>query len=115
MAVNPLDLQTSFMQIGNVSKKEILSKEQEILRQDNAAEHIKKETSKNINDVPAATKLNESVKVKDSTKKDEKQQPHSHSPKKENGEDSGDNEDEADSKKNVIKRDDVGTKLDIVG
>ena len=42
MAVNPLDLQTNFMQINSISKKEVLSKEQEILKQEYVTDLLKK-------------------------------------------------------------------------
>ena len=54
MAVNPLDLQTNFMQINSISKKEVLSKEQEILKQEYVTDLLKKESEKNTEDVREA-------------------------------------------------------------
>ena len=51
MAVNPLDLQTNFMQINSISKREVLSKEQEILKQEYVTDLLKKESEKNTENV----------------------------------------------------------------
>ncbi len=56
MSVNPLDLQTNFMHIGTVGKKEVLAREQEIMRQEHTAEHLRKQGNKSLEDVPVTNK-----------------------------------------------------------
>lgn len=63
MSINPLELQTNFMQMNNVSKREALSKEQEILRQSHADDAIKKNENKALEDVPELEKMERLTKV----------------------------------------------------
>lgn len=113
MSVNPLDLQTNFIHIGTVGKKEVLSREQEILRQEHAAEHIKKEENKTLEDVPAATKTEGLLKTKENEDKEKKNK----NSKKGNESGNSDNEPEDDTEKENKKNKEngVGERLDLIG
>lgn len=110
MAVNPLDLQTNFMQINSVSKKEVLSKEQEILKQEYVTDLLKKEREKNIEDVRELKDLDRLEKTNDRNKNKNSGQKNN----KSEADDTEDNENAA-ADNTVLREDGVGFKIDTVG
>ncbi len=110
MAVNPLDLQTNFMQINSVSKKEVLSKEQEILKQEYVTDLLKKEREKNIEDVRELKDLDRLEKTNDRNKNKNSGQKNN----KSEADDTEDNEN-AVADNTVLREDGVGFKIDTVG
>ncbi|MBO5288207.1 MAG: hypothetical protein J6B11_02305 [Spirochaetales bacterium] len=109
MAVNPLDLQTNFMQINSISKKEVLSKEQEILKQEYVTDLLKKESEKNTEDVREAKDIDNLEHTNDRNK-NKKDSEH----KNKNAETEEANESETVAK-TVLREDGVGIKIDTVG
>lgn len=109
MAVNPLDLQTNFMQINSISKKEVLSKEQEILKQEYVTDLLKKESEKNTEDVREAKDIDNLEHTNDRNK-NKKDSEH----KNKNAETEEANESET-VVKTVLREDGVGIKIDTVG
>lgn len=109
MAVNPLDLQTNFMQINSISKKEVLSKEQEILKQEYVTDLLKKESEKNTEDVREAKDIDnlEHTNDRNKNKKDSEHE-------NKNAETEEVNESETVTK-TVLREDGVGIKIDTVG
>lgn len=112
MAVNPLDLQTNFMQINSVSKKEVLSKEQEILKQEYVTDLLKKESEKNIEDVRKLKDLDMLEKTNDRNKKNKNSE---QKDKKSGKGDTENNGDVVTSDGTVLREDGVGFKIDTVG
>ncbi|MCG8570611.1 MAG: hypothetical protein MJB14_10770 [Spirochaetes bacterium] len=84
MAVNPLDLQTNFLQMSNVGKQQALSKESQVLRQDHASENLSKTSEKNAEDVPETKQIAEnSGKVKNDGSRKQNQEEEKNKQKKE--------------------------------
>ena len=110
MAVNPLDLQTNFMQINSISKKEVLSKEQEILKQEYVTDLLKKESEKNTENVREAKDIDklESTDYRNRKKKDSDH-------KNKDSETEGLSTEEEKTVNNVLREDGVGIKIDTVG
>lgn len=111
MAVNPLDLQTNFMQINSVSKKEVLSKEQEILKQEYVTDLLKKESEKNIEDVRKLTDLDKLERTNDRNKKNKNQEQKN----KKSETDNAESNENATADNAVLREDGVGFKIDTVG
>ncbi|HBD94581.1 MAG: hypothetical protein A2015_14265 [Spirochaetes bacterium GWF1_31_7] len=111
MSVNPLDLQTNFMHIGTVGKKEVLAREQEIMRQEHTAEHLRKEGNKSLEDVPATNKA-EALEKTDEKGRNNKDH---HTEKEE--EKLSDDSEELDTEKQLSdnKENGVGGILDLLG
>lgn len=115
MAINPLELQTLFSQINNVSKIQASNKETELLKQEAANSEIIKKSEKNSEDVPETkmidhdySKINEE-KEKGRNKKENK---------KEKKEIILNEENEEVEDKNIKNKKDekfLGTKIDILG
>lgn len=112
MAVNPIDLQTNFMQINSVSKKEVLSKEQEILKQEYVTDLLKKESEKNIEDVRELKDLDMLEKTNDRNKKNKNSKQKDKESEKDDTENGG-NAATADTA--VLREDGIGFKIDTVG
>ena len=113
MAVNPLDLQTNFMQINSVSKKEVLSKEQEILKQEYVTDLLKKESEKNIEDVRELKDLDMLERTNDRNKKNKNAEQKGKDSEKDNTEN---NENAVATDNTIVLREDgVGFKIDTVG
>ena len=108
MAVNPLDLQTNFMQINSISKKEVLSKEQEILKQEYVTDLLKKESEKNTENFRELKDLEQLERTNDRNKKKKD----SEQKNKKSKDDKNENENVPDS---VLREDGVGFKIDTVG
>lgn len=111
MAVNPLDLQTNFMQINSVSKKEALSKEQEVLKQGYMTDVIKKEGDKNVVNV---TKTKNTEQLERTDNKHHKNQSMNEGEEKENEKEKEKNE-QGDEVNLPAKAEGVGVKIDTVG
>ena len=114
MAVNPLDLQTNFMQVSTVGKKQALAKEQEVLRQDHASEHLNKAGEKNADDVPETKKLSEEEKVKNDKEKNKDKK------KDTNKKEQIPNEDESENEEKIndtvgLKKPGIGENIDLFG
>lgn len=112
MAVNPLDLQTNFMQINTVSKKEVLSREQEVLRQEYLSEHIKKDGDKELSDIPVVKESESVKKIADEDKRNNKKNGDN---KKNSNEEEDAGKDEEQDKKKQNREKGVGNHLDLLG
>lgn len=113
MAVNPLDLQTNFMQMSKVGKQQSLAKEHQALRQDHASEHIQKDGNKDAEEVPIAKKImEEGGKVKNEKEKEKERRKQEAREKTEEG---------AEQESNIEKESaefvnpDVGRRVDLLG
>jgi hypothetical protein len=117
MAVNPIDLQVNFNQMNQVTKQQTLSKETEILKQDQATLLIQKEGDKNSKDVPETKELKDGPgKIKDEEKKNQLRKKKN----KEKNQSKGDEDNEEDNKSNddkvnKYKDPELGSKIDIIG
>jgi hypothetical protein len=111
MAVNPVDLQTNFMQINSISKKEVLSKEQEILKQEYVTDLLKKESEKNTENVREAKDIDKLESTNDRNRK-KKDSDHKN---KDSETDDLSTENEKSMKSNILREDGVGIKIDTVG
>lgn len=112
MAVNPLDLQTNFMQINSVSKKEVLSKEQEVLKQEYVTDLLKKESEKNIENVRELKDLDGLERTKNDKNKKNKNQEQKN---KKSEADNAENSESVAADNAVLREDGVGFKIDTVG
>lgn len=113
MAVNPLDLQTNFMQMSKVGKQQSLSKEHQALRQDHASEHVQKDGTRDAEEVPHAKKImEEGGKVKNEKEKEkERKKKEARDKREEKEEEQGD----ADKRASEVTNPDIGRKIDLLG
>ncbi len=115
MAVNPIDLQVNFNQMNQVSKQQNLTKDNEILRQDNASNEIKKNSDKDSMDVPETKDLkNGPLKIKENESKKEKKKNLKNNKQNSLKVDKKNEKKEEENKKDLIDPK-LGQKIDIIG
>jgi hypothetical protein len=112
MSVNPLDLQVSFSQMGNVGKQQSNVKETDEVKQSAASQILNKEGVKESDEVPETKDVNEGPgKIKDKQEKsDEKNKSKGDKLKTKGSEEEA--EEEKDEK---LKDPNLGQRIDILG
>ena len=113
MSVNPLDLQVVFTQMNQVGKQQSLIKENEVIRQDQASERVKKDGEKDAEDVPETKDLSEGPdKIKDQS---DKKSPSNKEKNKKRDEDLDKKKEKENIQSNEIKDPNLGQNIDILG
>lgn len=118
MSVNPLDLQVNFTQLNHVGKQQSLSKESEVLRQDQASENVLKNSEKDTEDVPETKDLSEGPgKIRDKEKKKNlrKDNDNNEEARSEDNNEEKKDQNEENKEEKVFEDPNLGQNVDIIG